>query len=80
MDPTIESRVTIHEDDLDQRVMKVMGEYTMDCGRGESPVAFSAGHPPPIDEPLIDVVSHPLPVPLDKVIFSCTTVHVVSLH
>jgi len=33
-DPTIESRVTIHEDDLDQRVMKVMGEYTLDRGRG----------------------------------------------
>jgi hypothetical protein len=34
LDPTIESRVTIREDDLDQRVMKVMGEYTMDRGRG----------------------------------------------
>ena len=32
--PTIESRVAIREDDLDQRVMKVMGEYTLDCGRG----------------------------------------------
>ena len=32
--PTIESRVTIREDDLDQQVMKVMGEYTLDCGRG----------------------------------------------
>jgi len=36
-DPTIESRVTIHEDDLDQWVMKVMGEYMMDHGRGEVP-------------------------------------------
>jgi len=34
MDPTIESRVTIYEDDLDQWVMKVMGEYTKDHGRG----------------------------------------------
>ena len=33
-DPTIKSRVTIHEDDLDQWVMKVMEEYMMDCGRG----------------------------------------------
>ena len=33
-DPTIESRVTIYEDDLDQWVMKVMGEYMMDRGRG----------------------------------------------
>ena len=61
--------VTIHEDDLDQWVMKVMGEYTMDRGIGESPVAFSAGHPPPIDGPLIDVVSHPLPVPPNELIF-----------
>jgi len=69
MNPTIESRVTIHEDDLDQWVMKVMGEYTMDHGRRESPVAFSAGHPPPTDGPLIGVVSYPLPIPLDEVIF-----------
>ena len=80
MDPTIESRVTIREDDLDQQVMKVMGEYTMDHGRRESPVAFSAGHPPPTDGPLIGVVSHPPPIPPDEVIFSCITVHVVSLH
>ena len=33
-DPTIESRVTIHEDDLDQLVMKVMREYTMHHGKG----------------------------------------------
>ena len=32
--PTIESRVTIREDDLDQWVMKVMGEYTLDHERG----------------------------------------------
>ena len=32
-DPTIESRVTIREDDLDQWVMKVMGEYMMDHSR-----------------------------------------------
>ena len=60
--------------------MKVMGEYTMDRGRGESPMAFSVGHPLPTDGPLVGVVSHPPPVPLDKVIFSCTTVDVVSLH
>ena len=47
--------------------------------QGESPEAFSADHPPPIDEPLIVMVSHPPPVPTDEVIFSCT-VHVVSLH
>ena len=79
MDPTIESRVTIHEDDLDQWVIKVMGEYTMDHDRGESLVAFSAGHPPPIDGPLIGMVSHPPPVPPEKVIFLCTAIHVVSL-
>jgi hypothetical protein len=33
-DPTIKSRVTIHEDDLDQWVMKVMGEYMLDHGKG----------------------------------------------
>ena len=60
--------------------MKVMGEYMMDHGRGESPVAFNAGHPPPIDGPLIGVVSHLLPVPDDEVIFSCTAVHVVSFY
>ena len=80
MDPTIELRVTIREDDLDQRVMKVMGEYTMDHGRGESSVAFSAGHPPTTNRPLIGGVSHPSPVPADEVIFSCTAIHVVSLH
>ena len=80
MDPTIESRVTICEDDLDQWVMKVMGEYTMDHGRGESLMAFSAGHPPLTDGPLVGVVSHPPPVPPDEVIFSCTAIHVVSLH
>ena len=80
MDPTIESRVTIYEDDLDQWVMKVMGAYMMDHGRGEALVAFSTGHPPPIDGPLVVVASHPLPVPPNEVIFSCTAVHVVSLH
>jgi len=72
--------VTIREDDLDQLVMKVMGEYTLDRGMGESPEAFSAGHPPTTDGPLIGVVSHPPPVPPYEVIFSCTAVHVVSLH
>ena len=48
--------------------------------QGESPVVFSASHSPPTDGPLVGVVSHPPPVPLDKVIFSCTTVDVVSLH
>ena len=33
-DPTIESRVTIYDDDLDQLVMEFMGEYTLDRGRG----------------------------------------------
>ena len=60
--------------------MMVMGVYRMDHGRGESPVAFSAGHPPPIDGHLVGVVSHPPPVPPTEVIFSCTAVHVVSLH
>ena len=69
MDPTIESRVTICEDDLDQWVMKVMGEYTLDHGRGESPKAFNADHPPLTDGPLVGMVSHPPPVPTDEVIF-----------
>ena len=68
-DPTIESRVTIHEDDLDQRVMNVMREYTLDRGRGESSEAFSTDHPPPINGPLVGMVSHPSPVPTDEVIF-----------
>jgi hypothetical protein len=80
MDPTIESRVTIREDDLDQWVMKVMGEYMWDHGRGESPKAFSTDHPPPTDRPLVGMVSHPPPVPTDEVTFSCTTIHVISLH
>jgi hypothetical protein len=53
MDPTIESRVTIREDDLDQWVMKVMGEYTLDHGRGLSLEAISTGHPPPTDGSLV---------------------------
>ena len=65
----IESRVTIREDDLDQWVMKVMGEYTLDHGRGESPEAFSADHPPLTDGPLDGTVSHPPLVPTDEVIF-----------
>ena len=80
MDPTIESRVTIHEDDLDQLVMKVMREYTLDCGRGESLEAFSTDHPSLIDRPLIGMVSHPPLVPTDEVIFLCAAIHVVSLH
>ena len=67
--PTIESRVTIRKDDLDQWAMKVMGEYTLDRGWGESPEAFSADHPPPIDGPLIGMVSHPPIVPINEVIF-----------
>ena len=74
-DPIIELRVTIHEDDLDQLVMDIMGVYTLDRGR-----VFNAGHPPLTDGPLIDVVSHPPLVAPDEVIFSCTDVHVVSLH
>ena len=73
-------RVTIREDDLDQWVMKVMGEYTLDRGRGESLEAFSTDHPPPIDGPLIGMVSHPPLVPTDEVIFLCTAILVVSLH
>ena len=80
MDLTIESRVTIREDDLDQQVMKVMGEYTLDHGSRESLESFSADHPPSADGPLIGMVSHPPSVPPDEVIFSCTVVHVVSLH
>ena len=60
--------------------MKVMGEYTLDHGRGESPKAFNADHPPLTDGPLVGMVSHPPPVPTDEVIFSCTAVHVVYLH
>ena len=60
--------------------MKVVGEYTMDCCRAESLVAFSVGHPPLIDEPLVGVASHPPLVSPDEVIFLCTVVHVVSLH
>ena len=52
----------------------------MDRDRVESPVAFSAGHPPLTDGPLVGVVSNPPLVPPDEVIFSCTAVHVVSLH
>ena len=80
MDHTIESRVTIREDDLDQWVMKVMGEYTLDCGRGESSEAYNTDHPPPTNRPLIGMVSLWPPVPTDEVIFLCTAVHVVSLH
>ena len=60
--------------------MKVMGEYKLDRGRGESLEAFSAGHPPLIDGPLIGMVSHLSLVPPTKVIFLCAGIHVVSLH
>ena len=68
-DPIIELRVTIHEDDLNQWVIKVMGEYMLDHGRGESSEAFNADHPPLTNGPLVGMVSHPPPVPTDDVIF-----------
>jgi hypothetical protein len=60
--------------------MNVMGEYMLDRDRGESLEAFNASNPPPTHGPLVSVVSHPPPVPPNEVIFSCTAVHVVSLH
>ena len=80
MDPTIESSIPIHLEEADDLMMTAIGVSTLDCGDGEALDAFHAGNPPPIDGPLVNVVSHPPLVPPSKVDHHRTAVHVVYLH
>jgi hypothetical protein len=58
-DPTIELSAPIHEEVLDKLVMAAMGLGAQDLGSGEALEAFHASNRPPIDGPLIGVVSLP---------------------
>ena len=58
---------------------RTMAEPTRSSVDGEVLEAFYAGNPPPIDGPLIDVVSYP-PIPPLEVDHHRTAVHVVYLH
>ena len=62
-DPTIKSSVPICLEEVDDLMMTAIGVSTQDHGDGEAPDAFHASNPPPIDGPLIGVVSDPPPVP-----------------
>ena len=66
-DATIESSVPIHVEEVDDLMMIAIGLSIVDRGDGEALDAFHTGNPPPIDESLIGVVSHPPPVPPSKV-------------
>ena len=80
MDPTIESSIPIHGEEIGDLMMIAILLSTPDHGDGEAPDAFHTGNPPLIGGPLIGVVSHPPPVPPSKVDHHRTTVHVVYLH
>ena len=80
MDPTIESSIPIHVEEVDYLMMTTNGVPTQDRGDGEASDAFHAGNPPPTDGPLIGVVSNPPLVPPLKVDHHHTAVHVVYLH
>ena len=56
-----------------------MVEPTRSSVDGEAPEAFHTGNPPPINGPLIGVVSHPLVPPLE-VDHHHTAIHVVYLY
>ena len=79
-DATIELSVPIRVEEVDDLMMIAIGVSMLDHGDGEAPDAFHAGNPPPIDGPLIGMVSHLPPVPRSKVDHHCTIVHVVYLH
>ena len=78
-DATIELSIPIHVEEVDDMMMTAIGVSTLDHGDGEAPDAFHTGNPPPIDGPLIGMVSHP-PVPPLEVDHHHTIVHVVYLH
>ena len=80
MDPTIESSVPIHLEEVDDLMMIAIGVSTQDRGNGEAPNAFHIDNPPPTDGPLIEVVSNPPLVPPSKVDHHCTVAHLVYLH
>ena len=65
-DPTTESSVPICLEEVDDLMMTAIGVFTQDHGDGETLDAFHTDNPPPIDGPLIGVVSDPPPVPLQR--------------
>ena len=77
MDPTIESSIPIGMEEVYDLIMTAIGVSTQDHGDGEALDAFDTGNPPPIDRPLIGVVSDPPPVAPSKVDHHRTVVHVV---
>ena len=80
MDAIIDSSVPIHVEEVDDLMMVAIGVSTPDHGDGEASDAFHTGNPPPIDGPLIGMVSHPPLVLPSKVDHHRTAVHVVYLH
>ena len=80
IDATIELSIPIHLEEVDDLLKTTIGVSTQDHGDGEAPDAFHTGNPPPIDGPLVGVVSYPPPVPPSKVDHHRTAVHVVYLH
>jgi hypothetical protein len=79
-DATIKSSVPIYVEEVDDLMMTTIGVSTQDHGNGKALDAFHVDNPPPIDEPLVGVVSDPPPVPSSKVYHHRTVVHVVYLH
>ena len=79
-DATIELSIPIHVEEVDDMMMTAIGVSTLDHGDGEAPDAFHADNPSLTDRPLVDVVSHPPPVPHSKADHHRTTVHVVYLY
>ena len=80
MDPKIELSIPIHVEEVDDLMMIAIGVSTQDHADGEASDAFHAGNPPPMDGPLIGVISDPPLVPPSKLDHHRTTVHVVYLH
>ena len=76
-DPTIKSTVPILLEEVDDLMMTTIGVSMQDRGDGEALDAFHISNPPPIDGPLIGVVSDPPPVAPSKVDHHRTVVHVV---
>jgi hypothetical protein len=64
-DATIKSSVPIRVEEVDDMMMTAIGVSTPDHGE-KAPDAFHASNPPPTDGPLINMVSHPPPVPLRR--------------
>ena len=79
-DPTIESSVPICLEEVDDLMMIAIRVSTQDHGDGEALDAFHTGNPPPIDGPLVGMVSDPSPVPPSKVDHHRTAVYVIYLR